>query len=206
MAVTTTPRASFGSGTITIIDGISFVGLSSLGSGSFTSNDLLYTGDGQDDIILGGAGNDWLKGEGGNDTLKGGDGNDLIFGGAGNDILDGQRGTNRLEGGDGNDILLAGGGGHDLLTGGNGNDIFGFYGVGHFHIIDFTLGEDRLFFDSSTLGIHSVPELVSPNIITKVIDNGDAGFTVEFVGGVASIEMVSVNIHSITPDMIIFNL
>lgn len=200
MAVTTTPRTN-GSGSIFMnIDGITFIGL---GSGGFTSNDLLYMGDDADDFITGGNGNDKLEGEGGNDTLKGGDGNDTLEGGSGNDILDGQGGTDKLEGDDGNDILLAGDG-HDILTGGNGNDTFGFYGTGHFHITDFTLGEDRLFFDSSTLGVHSVPELVS--YITHITDNGNDGFTVEFVNGAASIEMVGVNINSITADMIVFNL
>ncbi|MBV6448073.1 hemolysin expression modulating protein [Nitrosomonas sp.] len=200
MAVTTKPRPSVGSGSIKIIDDIPFVGL---GSGGFTSNDLLYMGDDLDNIITGGVGHDELEGEGGNDTLKGGDGNDTLEGGSGNDILDGQGGTDKLDGEDGNDILLAGNG-HDILTGGSGKDTFGFYGAGHFHITDLTIGEDRLFFDSSTLGIHSVPELLS--YITHVTDNGSSGFTVEFVGGAASIEVVGVNINSITADMIVFNL
>jgi len=203
MAVTTSVRPNGGSGTINslyeYIDGIAFPGL---GSGGFTNNDLLYIGDDLDNIITGGTGHDKLKGEGGNDTLKGGDGNDTLEGGSGNDILDGQGGTDKLEGDDGDDILLAGDG-HDILTGGSGNDTFGFYGAGHFHITDFILGEDRLFFDSSTLGVHSVPELVS--YITHVTDNGDNGFTVEF-GDAASIEMIGVNIHSITADMIVFSL
>ncbi|MDE2388271.1 MAG: hemolysin expression modulating protein [Betaproteobacteria bacterium] len=201
MAVTTTPRPSVGSGSIKIIDGLPFVGL---GSGGFTNNDLLYIGDDSGNTIQGGSGNDKLVGGNGNDILRGEDGNDTLEGGSGNDILDGQGGTNILNGGDGNDILLAGGGGHDILTGGSGNDTFGFYGVGHFHITDFTLGEDRLFFDSSTLGVHSVPELVS--YITHVTDNGNNGFTVEFVNNAASIEVIGVNINSITPDMIVFNL
>jgi len=203
MAVTTTPRTN-GSGSIfTNIDGITFIGL---GSGGFTNNDLLYMGDDLDNIITGGTGHDKLEGEGGNDTLKGGDGNDTLEGGSGNDILDGQGGTDKLEGEDGDDILLAGGDGtgHDILIGGAGNDTFGFYGAGHFHITDFTAGEDRLLFDSSTLGVTSVPQLLS--FITDVRDRGDSGFTVEFVHGAATIEFVGVNVHSITADMIVFNL
>ena len=200
MTVSTSPRPSLGSGSIKFIDGLPFEGL---GSGGFTSNDLLYTGDDLDNIITGGTGHDELEGEGGNDTLKGGSGNDTLKGGSGNDILDGQTGTDKLFGEDGDDILLAGDG-HDVLNGGSGKDTFGFYGAGYFHITDFTVNEDRLFFDSSTLGIHSVPELVS--YITHVTDNGNSGFTVEFVGGVASIEVVGVNINSITSDMIVFNL
>lgn len=207
MAVTTSARPNGGSGSINslyeYIDGIAFPGL---GSGGFTNNDLLYIGDDLDNIITGGTGHDELEGEGGNDTLKGGDGNDTLEGGSGNDILDGQGGTDKLEGEDGNDILLAGGDGtgHDILTGDAGNDTFGFYGAGHFHITDFTAGEDRLLFDSSTLGVTSVPQLLS--FITGVTDHGDSGFTVEFVHGAATIEFVGVNVHSITADMIVFNL
>lgn len=204
MAVTTKLRPSLGSGTfnstVEFIDGFPFVGL---GSGGFTDNDLLYIGDDLDNIINGATGHDELEGESGNDTLKGGDGNDTLEGGSGNDILDGQTGTDKLEGEDGDDILLAGNG-RDILTGGSGKDTFGFYGAGYFHITDFTLGEDRLFFNSSTLGVHSVSELVS--YITHVTDNGNAGFTVGFVNNAASIEMVGININSITADMIVFNL
>ena len=200
MAVTSTPRPNLGSGSIKFIDGIAFEGL---GSAGFTDNDLLFIGDDLDNVITGGTGHDELEGESGNDTLKGGNGNDTIKGGDGNDILDGQTGTDKLFGEAGNDILLVGDG-HDRLNGGSGNDTFGFYGAGYFQISDFTVGEDRLFFDSSTLGIHSVPELVS--YITHVTDNGNSGFTVEFVGGAASIEVVGVNINSITADMIVFNL
>ena len=59
-----------------------------------------------------------------------------------------------------------------------------------------------MFFDSEILGIDSFSELVS--YITDVTDNGDSGFTVEFVGGAATIELVAVNINSITPDMIVY--
>lgn len=182
MAVTSTPRPNLGSGSIKFIDGIAFEGL---GSAGFTDNDLLFIGDDLDNVITGGTGHDELEGESGNDTLKGGSGNDT------------------LKGGDGNDILLVGDG-HDRLNGGSGSDTFGFYGAGYFQIADFTPGEDRMFFDSSTLGIHSFPELVS--YITHVTDKGNNGFTVEFVGGAATIEVVGVNINSITTDMIVFNL
>lgn len=96
------------------------------------------------------------------------------------------------------------GDGYDRLIGGDGNDTFGFYGAGHFEIADFVVGQDRLFFDSEILNIHSFPELVS--YITNVTDNGNNGFTVEFIGGAATIELVGININSITPDMIVFDL
>lgn len=200
MAVTSSPRPNLGSGSIKFIDGLPFEGL---GSAGFTDNDLLYIGDDLDNVITGGTGHDELEGESGNDTLKSGSGNDTLKGDDGNDILDGQTGTDKLFGGAGNDILLAGDG-HDRLNGGSGEDTFGFYGAGFFQIADFTVGQDRLFFDSSTLGIYSVPELLS--LITRVTDNGDSGFTVEFVGGAATIEFVGVNVNAITADMIVFNL
>lgn len=218
MAVTTTTRPNVGtgaSGTLRFIDGIGFEGL---GSAGFDDNDLLIIGDELDNFLTGGPGHDEIEGEGGNDVLEGGAGNGILEGGDGDDNLDGQEGTEKLFGGDGNDILLAGGsipantpvppgqpaGDYDRLNGGSGKDTFGFYGVGTFEIADFTVGEDRLFFDSEILGIDSFSELVS--YITGVTDNGDSGFTVEFVGGAATIELVGVNINSITPDMIVYTL
>ena len=200
MTITSSPRPNLGSGSIKFIDGIPFEGL---GSAGFDDNDLLIIGDELDNFLTGGPGHDEIEGEGGNDVLKGGDGNGILEGGDGNDDLDGQQGTEKLFGGDGNDILRAGDG-YDRLNGGTGNDTFGFYGAGHFEIADFTVGEDRLFFDSEILGIHSFSELVS--YITDVTDNGDSGFTVEFIGGAATIELVGVNINSITADMIVFTL
>ncbi|NBQ68384.1 MAG: hemolysin expression modulating protein [Nitrosomonadaceae bacterium] len=209
MAVTTRPRPNLGSGSVKFIDGFPFEGI---GSAGFTDNDLLYIGDDLDNVITGGTGHDEFEGRIGNDTLKGGDGNDDI---------DGQEGTDKLFGGAGDDILRAGGskpviitveggkktlvqGDFDRLTGEGGNDTFGFYGYGSFQVTDFTIGEDRLFFDSQALGIDSVPQLLS--FITKITDNGDAGFTAEFLNGAASIELVGVNVNAITADMIVFNL
>lgn len=200
MTINSSPRPNLGSGSIKFIDGIPFEGL---GSAGFDDNDLLIIGDELDNFLTGGPGHDEIEGEGGNDVLKGGDGNGILEGGDGNDDLDGQQGTEKLFGGDGNDILRAGDG-YDRLNGGTGNDTFGFYGAGHFEIADFTVGEDRLFFDSEILGIHSFSELVS--YITDVTDNGDSGFTVEFIGGAATIELVGVNINSITTDMIVYTL
>jgi len=189
-----------GSGSIKFIDGIPFEGL---GSAGFDDDDLLIMGDDLDNFLTGGSGHDEIEGEGGNDTLKGGAGNGILKGGDGNDDLDGQEGTEKLFGGNGDDILRVGDG-YDRLNGGAGNDTFGFYGAGHFEISDFTLGEDRLFFDSNILGIHQLSELVT--FITGITDNGDNGFTVEFVGGAATIELVGVNLSNLSADMIVFNL
>lgn len=201
MTINTTPRPNLGSGAIKFIDGIAFEGL---GSGGFDDNDLLIVGDGLDNLLEGGVGHDEIEGEVGNDILRGGNGNDILEGDAGNDDLDGQSGTEKLFGGDGNDILRAGDG-YDRLSGGSGTDTFGFYGAGHFEISDFSISDgDRLFFDSSKLGVHSLTELVS--YITKITDNGNSGFTAEFVGGAATIEVVGVNINAITADMVVFHL
>lgn len=204
MAVIITQRPNIGStGIITIIDGIEFAGF---GSGGFGEDDLLIIGDEQDNTLQGGIGHDQIEGHDGNDFLVGGGNNDTLFGDAGNDVLDGQEGTDRLFGGSGDDILLAGHG-HDQLTGDGGlgergNDIFGFYALGHFRVMDFTIGEDRLFFDSEKLGINSIDELVS--FITNIDQRAD-GVTVEF-GPEARIDLVGINLNDITAEMVIFNL
>ena len=212
MSVIKTQRPSQGSGTFKEIDGIRFDGL---GSAGFGPNDFLFIGtDGDDFDLIGGSGNDEIEGEGGNDILREGLGNGILRGGDGNDDLDGQVGTELLFGGNGDDILRAGGsapqpgqvGDYDRLNGGAGHDTFGFYGVGHFEITDFTLGEDRLFFDSTTLGVHDVGTLVS--FITKITPpTVSDGYVVEFVGGAATIELLGgVNPSSITAEMIDFTL
>ncbi|MBL8500109.1 MAG: hemolysin expression modulating protein [Nitrosomonas sp.] len=218
MAVTKTERTSLGSGAIKFIDGVPFEGIGS--AGFRTGIDFLYLGDNADDVIIAGDGNDELEGGGGNDVLREGPGNGILSGGDGDDDLDGGPGTEKLFGGSGNDILRAGGsvpvnlakgeGDFDRLNGGPGNDIFGFYGLGNFEISDFTLGEDRLFFDSEILGVHDVPTLLS--YITNITDNGRIGasnsFTAEFLGGAAFIEIIGVGVtpSSITADMILFDL
>ncbi len=204
MTITIVTRPDLGSGAIKFIDGIPFEGLGS--AGFRTGIDLLYIGDDADNEIIADDGNDELEGGGGNDILREGPGNGILSGGDGDDDLDGGPGTEKLFGGNGNDILRAGGSpeDRDQLHGGAGNDTFGFYGAGQFRILDFTIGEDRLFFDSEILGINSVPELLS--LITNIDDRGDGGFKVEFLDGIASIDLVGVNVNSITPDMIVFHL
>ncbi|GJL72844.1 MAG: hemolysin expression modulating protein [Nitrosomonas sp.] len=210
MAVITEPRPNIGSsGLIQIIDGIEFEGF---GSGGFDEDDLLIIGDEVDNVIEGGIGNDQIEGNEGNDMITGGDGNDTIGGGDGDDIIDGDGGTSgevdvrnltdMLFGDAGNDIILSGAG-HDRMTGGSGNDTFGFYGAGHFQVNDFIIGEDQLFFDSETLGINSVEQLVSA--ITNIEQDGD-GTRVEFLDDIASITLVGVDVNDITSDMIIFTL
>lgn len=200
MAIITEPRPNLGSsGLIQIIDGIEFEGF---GSGGFDEDDLLILGDEVDNVIEGGIGHDLIEGNGGDDIITGGDGNDAIGGGEGNDDLNGQAGTDKLFGDAGDDILRANDG-HDRMTGGSGNDTFGFEGEGHFQVNDFTMGEDRLFFDSEKLGINSMEQLVS--VITRVEQNVDST-RIEFMDNATSITLIGVDVNDITADMIIFTL
>lgn len=80
--------------------------------------EVLRTGTGADDLIVGGDaselllgldGADRIKGRGGDDCLAGGRGTDLLQGGAGNDVLDGGLQRDVLRAGGGNDRVLASG-------------------------------------------------------------------------------------------------
>ncbi|MBN8629830.1 MAG: hypothetical protein J0L76_03125 [Rhodobacterales bacterium] len=113
--------------------GDQFIGIEGLLGG--TGNDTL-SGDGQANLLIGGAGSDLLdgrmgedtlSGDAGNDVLSGGDGSDMLDGGAGNDRLDGGAGDDLLLGGDGNDLILAGAGA-DRMDGGAGIDTVSFAG------------------------------------------------------------------------------
>jgi Ca2+-binding RTX toxin-like protein len=200
MPIVTEPRPNLGSsGLIQIIDGIEFEGF---GSGGFDEDDLLIIGDEVDNVITGGIGHDLIEGNGGDDIITGGDGNDTIGGGEGNDDLNGQGGTNKLFGDAGDDILRAEDG-HDRMTGGSGNDTFGFAGAGHFQVNDFTMGEDRLFFDSEKLGINNLEQLMSA--INRIEQNAD-GTRIEFMDNAASITLIGVEASDLAPDMIIFTL
>jgi len=64
-----------------------------------------------------------LTGNGLNNILVGGSAADTINGNEGNDVLVGNAGNDTLNGGSGNDLLI-GGLGNDTLTGGAGSDVF----------------------------------------------------------------------------------
>jgi len=214
MAVIRDRRPNLGSGAVKFIDGIPFDGL---GSAGFGEDDLLIIGDDLDNLdLIGGSGHDEIDGGAGNDVLRGGAGNGILIGGDGNDDLDGQEGTEKLFGGNGDDILRAGGSkpanipapelaDYDRLNGGAGSDTFGFYGLGSFEIADFTPGEDRLFFDTASIGIDHIEELL-PYISRVIEPAGNNGYIVEFVGGAATIEFLNFNINALTADMIVFSL
>lgn len=117
---------------------------------------MLY-GDAGRDVISGGSGRDVIYGGEGQDRLYGNDDNDEIYGGSDNDRLDGGEGNDELYGGKGNDILF-GGEGADSLKGSFGADIFVIdlrpqaLLDGHDIILDFKLGEDKVFFHSDNEG------------------------------------------------------
>lgn len=129
---------------------------SCLGNGADTfvgsvNNNVVYGGNGNDQISGGAAGNDKLYGDNGNDVLDGGIGSDQLFGGRGNDILRGGFGSDRLTGdqgddqlfGDAGDDILNGDQGNDILTGGLGKDKFVLSANGGQDIItDFEDGHD----------------------------------------------------------------
>ncbi|WP_367608463.1 beta strand repeat-containing protein [Legionella sp. W05-934-2] len=99
-----------------------------------SSDDIIYSGNGND-IVIAGKGNDYIDGGPGNDILLSGRGNDTIYGRAGNDILLSGRGNDLLSDGAGNDLVLAGSGNDtasymvsdnigncDYFNGGSGTD------------------------------------------------------------------------------------
>lgn len=116
--------------------------------------DDFIVGGGGSDFIIGGAGNDRLIGGAGNDVLKAGTGDDYLGGGFGDDILLGLQGNNTLNGSTGNDVLVAGSG-DNFMVGGEGSDLFlftdKFDGHGEAKIADFTIGEDMIRINSSTV-------------------------------------------------------
>jgi len=127
------------------------------------------------DVISGGDGNDRIRGEGGRDViyggadgdkLEGGKGRDMLYGEGGRDVISGGPGRDMIFGGEGNDHLF-GGAGKDVLFGGAGADsLKGSFGADIFVIdlrpqalldgpdiiLDFKLGEDKVFFHSDNEG------------------------------------------------------
>ncbi|MEL7400503.1 MAG: calcium-binding protein, partial [Pseudomonadota bacterium] len=82
------------------------------------SEDLAFTGNALNNLILGGAGNDTLTGLDGNDELNGGEGADTIDGGAGADTMRGGNGDDTFFVDDAGDTILEGqlaDGGSDIV-------------------------------------------------------------------------------------------
>lgn len=80
-----------------------------------------FTGNEQNNILIGGAGDDVLLGLGGDDELNGDWGRDTVDGGSGADRIEGGEFVDKLRGGPGNDVIT-GGGGIDTIDGDDGDD------------------------------------------------------------------------------------
>ena len=86
---------------------------------------MIFNGNEDNDVMIGGDGANTMTGNGGNDTMIGGNKKDIMNGGDGNDTLIGRDGNDELNGGDGNDTFI-GGKGKDTLKGGTGEDTYVF--------------------------------------------------------------------------------
>lgn len=80
---------------------------------------VILSGQGGDDLLVGGAGDPTITN--GNNYLNGGSGDDVVIGGTRGDDLVGEEGDDQLYGEKGDDFLM-GDSGRDLLRGGDGND------------------------------------------------------------------------------------
>jgi uncharacterized delta-60 repeat protein len=114
--------------------------------------DRVYSGDANNNYIVGGRGNDVLRGGAGNDNISGGVGNDTIDGENGNDVLRGEAGDDKLYGANGDDSVV-GGDGRDFLHGGYGNDTLSGDANDDFLIGD--LGNDLLIGDSLNITLNA---------------------------------------------------
>lgn len=101
-------------------------------------------------------------------------------------------------GGAGNDTLV-GGGGTDTLAGGAGSDVFGFIKRGHYTIMDFAEGTDKLAFDFA--GVTSNADLQT---YLTGITNDQGNVTFHF-GSDASITLIGVSATALLDGML-FNI
>lgn len=111
-------------------------------SGAGLYDDVMISGGGGHDIIVGGYGSDNLNGGDGNDIINGGNSGDVVNGGDGFDILRGQAGDDMIIGGNGKDTIT-GEGGDDNLFGGANDDRL--WGGEHDDFINGGAGSDTLY-------------------------------------------------------------
>jgi Ca2+-binding RTX toxin-like protein len=169
-------------------------------SGSGVSVDLIYagmnSGDARGDTFTG---IEALVGSDNNDSLAGSDGNDVIYGGAGNDYLYGRGG---------NDALL-GTGGDDVMNGGLGNDtLYGDQGSGVDHdtfVFDGNnFGNDVIQGFSGATGINhdviSFSTTAFANFADVMAHAGQFGTDVIISNGAVSVQLVAVNIATLSAD------
>ena len=112
------------------LDDVEFLGLAF----GYDGNDTLTGTDTSNDMVYGGDGND---------VLRTGLGDDFLFGQDGNDALASTGGINHFFGGRGNDTMT-GGSGYDQYLGGAGADVFVTGTQGDDVIVDFEAGVDRI--------------------------------------------------------------
>lgn len=106
------------------------------------SNETIFRGSPNGDVVTGTAGADFMFGFEGNDSLSGGDGNDVLQGGDGADTLTGGSGADTLTGGADDDVfiysriadLFSGGSLVDSIDGGEGTDTIEINGEAGFTI------------------------------------------------------------------------
>jgi mannan endo-1,4-beta-mannosidase len=128
--------------------------------GKNTGDELVISGDKNNNFLQGETTNDWLEGGKGNDSLSGGIGSDLLWGQDDNDFLFGNEG----------DDVLIGDKGNDTLTGGSGSDLFVIAKDGGIDtIIDFEYGRDLI----QLSGNLSFEDLTITHTKGLGINNGD---------------------------------
>ncbi len=90
------------------------VGVENVAGSDFADS---ITGDGNDNVLLGGLDIDTIVGGDGADTIDGGDGNDVLTGGLGPDLIDGGAGDDTIH--------WVSGDGDDTIDGGSGSETLG---------------------------------------------------------------------------------
>ncbi|GEM_PF-1970949 len=155
-----------------------------------SGNDYLYSSEGTDIYIDGGAGDDVLQGGDGNDTLIGGAGKDWIEGGAGDDVIEVDLGDNLadIDGGLGNDTLRVSDG-VDMtidMTGINIENVVG--GSGSETVTDLAA-------DGSNVSLGSGDDTVVAGAGADILDGGDGSDTLDYT---QSMSAVNVNLETNT--------
>ncbi|MFZ1467757.1 MAG: calcium-binding protein [Paracoccaceae bacterium] len=153
------------------------------GSTDADLHDVIFGGDG-DDNIDGGGGNDDLNGGNGNDTLIGALGADTIIGNDGADVLSGGGGSDLIFGNDGADYIN-GGFGYDRINGGAGADSFyhlGIFDHGSDWIQDYTASQgDVLIFGQTGAGINQFQVNYAHTVNSAGVRSGTAALAEAFV-------------------------
>jgi Ca2+-binding RTX toxin-like protein len=126
----------------------------------FLPEGCFLSGDGSDEIVVGGGGPDHLLGGGGDDAVYGMGGEDRIDADAGNDLVYGGDGDDFVDGGSGDDVVI-GGDGADAVSGFEGSDAISGGGGGDFLFSANDGTPDRVSggpgFDVCVVGVEDLP-------------------------------------------------